>query len=128
MNIKKVLFAKNKNPEKENTRQLAIINFIVFTSIFLYSNYFFNIPLKYLLPTFIWQTILSLVFLILIMPTFNKLISFSLSRRIDFWKNHKASPHQKELIIRKLKLYPSRKGFETSVLYHGFQIADSLVY
>ena len=29
MNIKKVLFAKNKNPEKENTRQLAIINFIV---------------------------------------------------------------------------------------------------
>ncbi|MBO6176518.1 MAG: methyl-accepting chemotaxis protein [Treponema sp.] len=128
MNIKKVLFAKNKNSEKENARQLTIINFIVFTSIFLYSNYFFNIPLKYLLPTFTWQTILSLVFLILIMPTFNKLISFSLSRRIDFWKNHTASPHQKELIIRKLKLYPSRKGFETSVLYHGFQIAVSLVY
>ncbi|MBB5218013.1 methyl-accepting chemotaxis protein [Treponema rectale] len=128
MKLKKYLFTKNENPERKNSRQFTIINFIVFISIFLYSNYFFDIPAEYLVPTFVWQFILSAIFLILIMPTFNNLISFTLARRINFWKNHKATPHQKELIIRKLKMYPSRKGFETSVLYHGFQIAASLIY
>ncbi|MCR5218506.1 methyl-accepting chemotaxis protein [Treponema sp.] len=122
------IFNRKQKMEKKINLGYSLINFILLIFICIYSNLFLRIQKPCALFTIQWQVIVILIFLILIMPICNNLITFPLLRKLLFYKTHQSSGHKKELLIRQLKSFPSRKTLHTNLQYMSFLTIISLCY
>lgn len=114
-------FLKNKS-KKTLYKGYFIINTFLFLFTCVYSNLFLLLQKKDTAFTLWIQISMILIYSLLVMPVCNNLVSFSLSRKLNFYKKHEASDHQKELLIRKLKSFPTVKTIIDHIIYVSFQL------